>query len=98
MPLNIPADLAPFVTVAGTLAGAFGGAYFGQRLARGAEAARSKRRDRALLASLISEVHRCAALAETYMTDGVQSPVYRLPRHIHDAAMPTLAGSVLSSS
>jgi hypothetical protein len=84
-----------FVTGICSLAGAFGGAYFGQLLARSAEGKRSAKRDVALLRALIAEVQHCADLAATYQDSNRKAPAYRLHYRVYDSALPTLAGSCL---
>jgi hypothetical protein len=87
----------PFVPAVATLLAAGFGAFFGQWFARRADAARSKKRDIALIGALIAEVEHCGKLASDYLESKYKSPAYRCHKKVYDAALPVLSGSVLTS-
>lgn len=51
---------------------------------------RSRRRRRAHFAALRAEIEHCRALAQSYLTDGVMAPLYRLPTMAYAHSLPAL--------
>lgn len=51
---------------------------------------KSRRRRRAHFAALRAEIEYCRALAQTYLTDGVKAPLYRLPTVAYAHSLPAL--------
>jgi hypothetical protein len=91
-----PINWAPWITAIASLCGAFGGAFFGQMIARRNSRASNDKRDLALISSLIAEVQHCGHLAAMYLKGKYAAPAYRLHTKIYDSSLPTLAGTVLT--
>jgi hypothetical protein len=51
---------------------------------------KSRRRRRAHFAALRAEIEHCRGLAQTYLTDGVAAPLYRLPTVAYAHSLPAL--------
>lgn len=51
---------------------------------------KSRRRRRAHFAALRAEIEHCRRLAQTYLTDGVAAPLYRLPTVAYAHSLPAL--------
>ena len=63
---------------------------FGFALRGWAESRREDRLIRSHIDALGMEVRRCGALAATYLHDGVDAPLYRLPNEAYRIALPSL--------
>ncbi|NMG42865.1 hypothetical protein GPA22_03825 [Aromatoleum toluvorans] len=51
---------------------------------------KSRRRRRAHFAALRAEIEHCRTLAQTYLTDGIPAPLYRLPTIAYAHSLPAL--------